>query len=60
MGQVILTGVLQKFPSMTHNSHYYDNDLFLSEIAKYNRQLVYDRRKKIVDKLLKNNGNDNE
>jgi hypothetical protein len=53
--KIILTGVLQKTPDFTHNGRIYPQESFDEALEAYERKQLYERRKKIIDKLLKNN-----
>jgi hypothetical protein len=56
----VLHGVFTKFDQKTRNRPYYSEEDFNKALEDYNRKHVYQRRKEIVDKLLKNFKSENE
>ncbi len=56
MGEKItLKGILHTSPEKTHNGRIYPEEVFDKALEDYQRKLRYERRKKIINKLLKNN-----
>lgn len=52
--QLILSGVLCNSPSLTHSGRIYHQEDFNKALSDYERKSIYDKRRKIIEKLLKN------
>lgn len=56
----ILQGVFVKFEEKNINNRIYSSEAFDKALKDYNRKKLYERRKNIVDKLLKSMSSNNE